>query len=214
MRQYLTRSILTLSLATAATGCSGLPAATITPATDPAPSAPQATTGSSPGDCITLYESIDAAEPTLENLGKVARDVVVAKVLEEGAPYWDSPTGKRPEPGAPIGEGNEYYILTPYVVVVDQTIGGSRAGGRLTVAVEGGEIGCDRFVVSPSVTMHVAQRYALFLRQWEPGVGEAGTAPPLAFEALPVGDDGTVETPLDGPLPLAEFAAALVVASP
>lgn len=214
MRPHLTRHLLCLSLAIAAVGCSGLPAATITPATDPTPTTPQATTGASPGDCITLYESIDAAEPTLENLGKVARDVVIATVLEKGAPYWDSPTGKRPEPGAPIGEGNEYFILTPYMVVVDQAITGSRASGRVTVAVEGGEIGCDRFVVSPSVTMHVAQRYALFLRPWEPGVGEAGAAPPLAFEALPVGDDGAVKTPLDGAMSLPEFAAAVAATAP
>jgi hypothetical protein len=145
----------------------------------------------------------------LENLRAFGRDVIVGTVAREGEAFWDSPTGKGPKPGEQLGEGNEFYILTPYVVTVDQTVTGSRPISETTVLVEGGEIGCNKLEVSPAVTLKVKERYALFLKPRLAADGSGAMDNAMAFHAFPIQADGKVLTPLDGAVSLAALSSAL-----
>ncbi len=182
------------------------PAATISASSDASQSAAAASTAA---DCVTLYESIDSLDPTLENLRPVSKDVVVGTVTSEGAPFWNSPTGNGPKPGEKIGEGNEFYILTPYQVTVEQAVAGARAPGQITVVVEGGQIGCDKFDVSPPVTLSAKTKYVLFLKPSLAADGTGAMKQPMAFLAFPVQADGTVATPLDGAVSIAGLSSTL-----
>lgn len=180
-------------------GVTGAPTASSTAASI----APDAT------DCRSLYLAIDSLDPTLENLRRESRDVIVGTVARQGEAFWDSPTGQGPKPGEQLGEGNEFYILTPYVLTVEEAVTGSRSPGEITVAVEGGTIGCSKLEVSPAVTLKVKERYVLFL---SPRLARAGTKPvelPMADHAWPVQANGTVLTPLDGAISLAALSSAL-----
>ena len=183
---------------TASDSVSGAP----TDSSLPASSAPDAT------DCRSLYLSIDSLDPTLENLRSESRDVIVGTVAREEAAFWDSPTGKGPKPGEQPGEGNEFYILTPYVVTVDQVVTGSRSPGEITVVVEGGEIGCSKLEVSPAVTLTVRTRYVVFLGP-RAVAGSRAIDLPIVFHAFPIRADGKVLTPLDGAVSLAALSSAL-----
>jgi len=156
-----------------------------------------------------MFESIDTADPTLQNLRPYSGDVVEVTVVSAGEPFWDSPTGKRPTPSEKIGEGNEFYILTPYTVTVVSTVSGNRPSGQTTVLVEGGQIGCDRLTVEPAVTLTAKASYVLFLKSTLPGGQTDASSRPLAFEAFPVAADGAVVTPLDGTMSMSALAAGL-----
>ncbi|MHB8892157.1 MAG: hypothetical protein ACYC65_08955 [Candidatus Limnocylindrales bacterium] len=200
---------LALAMVVVAGSCAGVaaPSAGVTGA----PSASSTAASIAPGatDCRSLYLSIDSLDPTLKNLRSESRDVIVGTVASEGGAFWESPTGKGPAPGEQLGEGNEFYILTPYVVTVDQMVTGSRSPGEITVVVEGGKIGCSKLEVSPAVTLKVKERYVLFLSPRLAATGARAIDLPLAFHAFPVTADGTVQTPLDGTISLAALSRAL-----
>lgn len=203
--------ILTLALAVAVVaGCrAGVAAPSDTVTGAPTASSPAASIAPNATNCVSLYLSIDSLDPTLENLRSESRDVIVGTVAREGEAFWDSPTGKEPTPGEQLGEGNEFYILTPYVVTVDQIVTGSRSPGEITVVVEGGKIGCNKLEVSPAVTLTVKARYVLFLGPRVAAAGSRAIDLPMAFHAFPVQADGTVLTPLDGAVSLAALSSAL-----
>lgn len=212
--------ILTLAVAmVVVAGCragAAAPSAGVTDATTPSDSVAGTPTVSSPPasiapgatNCHNLYLSIDSLDPTLEKLRSEGRDVIVGTVARQGEAFWDSPTGKEPTPGEQPGEGNEFYILTPYVVTVDRIVTGSRSPGEITVVVEGGKIGCNKLEVSPAVTVTVKARYVLFLGP-RAVAGSRAIDLPMAYHALPVQADGSVLTPLDGAVSLAALSSAL-----
>ena len=190
-------AVLALAVGAVA-GCTRGPGTTAAlVSTAPSDSSPSAAIGPSATNCVSLYESIDSLDPTLENLRAESRDVIVGTVASEGVPFWDLPTGKGPKPGEQLGEGNEFYILTPYVVTVDQTVTGSRSPGEITIVVEGGEIGCSKLEVLPAVRLTMNARYVLFLGP-RAVAGSRAIDLPIAFHAFPIQPDGTVMTPLDG----------------
>lgn len=209
MSGHLVR-ILTLTLAMAVVaGCrTGVAAPPDTVASSPTVSSPTASSAPDATDCHSLYLSIDSLDPTLENLRSESRDVIVGTVAREGEAFWDSPTGKEPTPGEQPGEGNEFYILTPYVVTVDQMVTGSRSPGEITVVAEGGKIGCSKLEVSPAVTLTMKARYVLFLGP-RAVAGSRAIDLPMARHAFPVQADGKVSTPLDGAMSLAALSSAL-----
>lgn len=214
MRRHLA-CVLAFAAAIAVGGCTRAPGATLGPSERGSASSPSAdivpspTTAPDASDCVTLYESIDSLDPTLENLRAYSRDVVVATVVSEGAPFWDSPTGLGPKPGERTGEGNEFYILTPYAVTIDRAVVGSRTPGGVTVVIEGGRIGCDTLEVSPSVSLAQRARYVLFLEPRLAADGAGAMKQPMVFLAFPIQADGTVLTPLDGAVSLSALTAAL-----
>jgi hypothetical protein len=136
--------------------------------------------------------------------------VVVGTVTQEGLAFWNSPTGKAPTPSDQPGEGNEFGILTPYVVAIEQPVTGTRAAGEITIVIEGGTIGCYVHDVLPAVHLTAKERYVLFLGDKSTGDGKTKVSAPLVFRALPMQADGTVLTPLDGAISLAALSKALV----
>jgi hypothetical protein len=159
---------------------------------------------------LTLFLTIDSVDPTLDNLRAERGDVVIGTVTSIGKPFWDSPTGQRPKPGEQMGPGNEFAILTPYTVTVGQSVKGAGAPGEVTVVVEGGQIGCDRFEVDPSITLEVKGDYALFMAA-RPAANGAGTMKlPMVYHAFPVQADGKVMTPLDGAVSVDALSSALM----
>lgn len=210
MNGRLVRLTVLVATIVAVGGCTRSPGATAAP-TSIASAETATSAGVVPGatDCVSLYESIDSLDPTLENLRAESRDVVVGTVVSEGAPFWDSPTGRGPKPGESLGEGNEFYILTPFTVTVDQTVAGSRVPGDVTVVVEGGEIGCNKLEVSPAVTLDVKDSYLLFLKPRQAADGTGAMDRPMVFHAFPVQPDGKVLTPLDGAVSIADLSSAL-----
>lgn len=159
--------------------------------------------------CGGINESIDAMDPTLENLKIVSKDVVVATIDRKGSAFWNSATGLPPTVDDKPGPSNLFGILTPYDVTVENAVTGARGLGNLTIVIEGGEVDCFIHSVSPAVQLQVKGTYLLFL---SPSISPSGTARadlPLAFEAFPVQADGTVLTPLDGAQSIAAVTSAL-----
>jgi hypothetical protein len=215
----LVRFVVLVAGAIAIVGCTRVPGASIAPTeAPPATSAPSDVPASAAiipaaTDCVTLYESIDSLDPTLVNLRVESKDVVVGTVVSQGTPFWDSPTGQAPKPSEQLGEGNEFYILTPYTLTVDRTVTGSRTPGTITVVVEGGQIGCDKFEVSPSLTLDIKKQYVLFLKPRLASDNTGATMKePMVFHAFPMQADGQVLTPLDGAVSLPAFTSALASA--
>ena len=210
MRGRLVRvAVLTAAVGTLA-GCYRGPgvtasSATVSPTEGPSSAAIVAT----PTNCVSLSESIYAADPTLENLRAESRDVVIGSVTGKGAAFWDSPTGNGPKTGEQPGEGREFFILTPYTVTVDAVVAGNRPLGAVTVLVEGGKVGCSTFSVSPGVSLEVNRQYALFLDPRQAANGSGQMDAPAAFQAFPVQADGKVLTPFDGAVSLAALSSAL-----
>lgn len=217
-RQWVRLTVLTAALVVVGCTRAGAPSAPVeSPATTISASsdASQSSGGTSTAaDCVTLYESIDSLDPTLENLQPVSKDVVVGTVTSKGTPFWNSPTGMGPKPGEKIGEGNEFYILTPYEVTVEEAVAGTRAPGQVTVVVEGGLIGCDKFDVSPQVTLDLKSQYVLFLKPSLAADGTGVMKQPMAFLAFSVQSDGTVATPLDGAVSIARLSSVLASGAP
>jgi hypothetical protein len=210
MSRHLVRLTVLAVVIVGVAGCTRSPGTTAAPTgTESAETATPAEIVPSANDCVSLYLSIDALDPTLENLRAESKDVVVGTVVSEGAPFWDSPTGRAPKPGEPLGEGNEFYILTPYTVTIDEAVAGSRAAGDVTVVVEGGEIDCNKLEVSPAVTLAVKDTYVLFLKPRQAADGAGALNQPMVFHAFPVQSDGKVLTPLDGAVSLADLSSAL-----
>jgi hypothetical protein len=190
-------------------GVTGAPTSSDGVASPRAADSPSASVVPDTTDCRNLYLSIDEIDPTLANLRTFSPDVIVGTVTGAGEPFWDSPTGQGPKPGEQLGEGNEFYILTPYVVTVDRALAGRLSPGEVTVVIEGGKIGCSKLDVSPAVTLTPKTPYVIFLRPW---TARAGTKPvdhPLAHHAWPIEVDGTVLTPLDGAISLDALSKAL-----
>lgn len=213
MKSRLAEALVVAMAVLAVTGCSRLPESSVSgagaapPATEP----PSADVLPSPMSerCGTIYESIDSLEPTFENLRLSAQNVVVATVSGQGEAFWSSPTGRAPTASDRPVPGNEFGILTPWSVKVEEAVSGTEKPGPLTVVTEGGRVGCFVHDVRPAVQLAVGEQYVLFLGDARPG-DPSGAVPAFnAFLAFPVQADGKVVTPLDGAMSIAAFSKAL-----
>lgn len=167
--------------------------------------APAPVGAAAPGPYTWVIVS-EGASPTIAHLRQGFGRVVAGTVLSIAAPQWNTPSGQRADPRR---DPHVVIYRAATVRVLREIKGGGTAPATLRVRILGGQIGQDKLVVSEAPDLQIGQSYLLFLA---PATDAGATASGEfgASKAWPI-VNGSVETSLEGTLPLDTLAAQLAL---
>lgn len=155
---------------------------------------------SSPYSCLDRFAEVDE-DVDIANTAYYAQTVFIGHIIEVGVARWSTPDNT--EPRGVIAPGSA-SIYTPVTMAVEEGIRATAAGDIVPIAVQGGEVGCDRVIYSNRPTNLVAgQTYAVF--QIDPSLVPE-TSRLIAIWTV---EDGLVRTPADGDLTPEQLAARI-----
>lgn len=208
-RLGIASSLLSLALVA---GCArlGAPAATtappVTEPTDTADTAQPSDRPNSDEDCLDVTIHVSRIDPTMQAVALTYPVIVVGTFERYDVARWSTSDGERP---ATLAEGNDPHIYRPAVLNVERDLRGTASqAATITAAVDGGEVGCDRFSYDIAPQLEPNARYVFII-----GEGVDTNARPSGLriaEAWPIDADDMVATQLDGVVPLSEFEQVLV----
>jgi hypothetical protein len=146
---------------------------------------------------------VQRATPTLADLASFAPAIFIGKFRSYGETHWSTPDGKRP---SSMNEGNNPHLFRDAEFSVEQVLRGPLATGPQVLRMEGGELGCDRIVYTPTPEPVEGQRSVVFLYGDVDTRGEY--AAPAVNVVWPI-VEGSVITPADGSLPLSNVEQSI-----
>jgi hypothetical protein len=153
-----------------------------------------------PGDCRSYTTFRDGAPPTVEILTRVASSAFVGTITEVGPARWNTVDGEAPSRDAIEGDS---VVRLAKVQVTEPISGAAGADGAVTVALPGGQMGCDVFEDADiPLEVEPGDTYVFFVGS--PGrlhVGEGD----LATAMWPVSPTGAVATPTEGTMSVEEL---------
>ena len=164
-----------------------------------------------PPDCsgTGLWTTLigDGPEPTIANRAQRAA-VIIGTVDGIGPARWNTDSGERPEVAEATDWPRNGAIFRPVTIAIDRLAKGSISTTTLIIRHLGGTVGCDRFDVYGQTELEVGRQYALFL---DFALDISGQRAPQFFDgdAWPVGDDGIIQSPLEGGFSVDSFVAAV-----
>jgi hypothetical protein len=146
---------------------------------------------------------------TLARLAGASKLTVVGSVVGLGTVKFNTKDGGRPADPR-VRPGNHPLVFTPVTIAVDEPIVGDPGPGSLQAAIEGGTFdNCVVYHVAQAPALVAGKKYVLFMNDGRDVDDSPRPDRPTIFAAWAVADDGTVETPEDGVVPLGELTSRL-----
>jgi hypothetical protein len=179
---------------------SGAPATT-RPSPSPFVDVPLDSRGPVPSGCYEVVATPSQEAPTVEHLDDLATTILVGTFDGHDAARWNTPDGHRPTPGELIETSARLH--RPLRITVEQTPRGN-ADDAAHAFDPGGRLDCDLTALAGGRELTAGRRYVFFLLAVTNSIGDTVGDLQL-IDAWPVGDDDTVETPGEGPKPLADL---------
>lgn len=198
------RSLLLLFVVTAAGIAACVPGQTHSgaPATSsPVVEVPFDSRGPVPSGCYEVVAMPSQEAPTVGHLDDLATTILVGTFDGHDAARWNTPDGHRPTPSELIETSARLH--RPLRITFEQTARGN-AGDAAHAFDPGGRLDCDLTALAGGRELTAGRRYVFFLLAVTNSVGDTVGDLQL-IDAWPIGDDDTVETPGEGPKPLADL---------
>lgn len=153
---------------------------------------------------LTSYVSFDGPARTIANETFAAAAVVEGTVTTIETPIWNTKDGMHDALGTAWPHGLRIY--TPVVVSVTSIVKGFLAKD-VTILLPGGIIECDRQFVENGQAPVVGESLAMFLSPSITTEGNLDPSHPAATATWIVDGTGSVATPADGAVSLADFTS-------
>ena len=155
--------------------------------------------------CIDINIQSSSAPPSVERTLAFAGAIIDGTFRGYGAPRWNTPSGRRPEPdqvrnGSPV-------ILRPLVIDPARILHGEPSI-RTRLSKVGGELGCDRVTFDNAIHLAAGSRYVFFLVDAHDGEGQT-SGDLILFDAWPVDEHGFAGSPGEGPMTLDALATRI-----
>lgn len=197
-------SLLVFVIAVALAACAPVPprsAAPASPSPTPFVDVPLDSRGPVPPGCYEVVAMPSQEAPSIEHLDELATSILVGTFEGHDPARWTTPDGHRPTPSE-IRETSA-RLHRPLRITVEQTPRGS-ADDAAHAFDPGGRLDCDLTALAGGRELTAGQRYVFFLLAVENSIGEM-TGDLQLIDAWPIGADDIVETPGEGPKPLADL---------
>lgn len=153
-------------------------------------------------ECTIRREEASMVASTIENMAAVSLMAAVGQVASVGEPRWNTPDGSRPGTGRPPAEAQIYRTATIDITSIVRP-GDSAVTDQVIARLLGGKVGCDEYSAGYAPSVKEGKQYLFFLNETF-NVGGARGKDLGLFAAWPVDPaTGLVETPLQGPMPIA-----------
>lgn len=172
------------------------------PASDPIGQAP-----TEEPNCYGINEAVDTPPLSVDFLMDFATEVFVAKVKSIEAGVWNTRNGDKPPKGVKNGPRFNPGIVTPINLQVDTTLLGGAGPGAIRVVNPGGTTDCVEHNVSNAPVLEKGKTYVFFLQPSSDAEGVKKPELPQVIAAWLVLADGSVETAVEGVLPLNDVQA-------
>lgn len=168
---------------------------------------------------VVRHTYADRSDPTITNRAEASVLVLVASVEAIEPGRWNTGSGERPAAVEKPGPGNPdtSLIYRPVSLrtqeVIRGFVPGTGAGATISVRWVGGQAGCDFVAIDSGSRADLVKgdRYVFFLGPSVDADGQPGVDL-MILEAWPISADDRVATPLEGDVPLATLAKAVVAA--
>lgn len=165
---------------------------------------------------VVRYTYADRSDPTIVNRAEASVLVLVASVEAIEPGRWNTPSGERPATVEKPGPGNPdtSLIYRPVSVRTEEVVRGTGVGATISVRWVGGQAGCEFVAIDSGSRADLVKgdRYVFFLGPSLDADGQPGVDL-MILEAWPISADDRVATPLEGEVPLATLAKAVVAAA-
>lgn len=179
------------------------------PATDPPLRSSAPLTAPAADDCYSVQGTYEQPPLTVALLARTSKLAVVGSVKGLGTGKFNTNDGGPPADPR-VRPGNHPLVFTPVTIDVAEPIVGDPGTGSLQAAVEGGTFNnCVVYRVAQAPALVAGQKYVLFMNDGRDVDDSPRPDRPTIFAAWAVADDGTVQTPEDGVMPLAELTSRL-----
>lgn len=152
-------------------------------------------------DGLTYYSSLDRVDESVDTEAAVAAAVAHVRVAAISLSKWNTVDGK--EPSAHIGFYNNVYRLATLEII---SIAKGSPADLQQVRLLGGQIGCDRWLVTGNSQIAVGSSYILFAQPLASPDGR-GVNELTALSMWPVVAGNRVVTPVDGSMAVEDLLA-------